>query len=209
MATVSSAGVRVLVVVTLGFHSLEGVALAQRQPRADISAAYQEVIDTSLARSGMRREGGARGWVLDVAVPIARRLSLVGAIDGSYGEETEAASSFGGGTAVSSWTDITYLAGVRFHAASPPRISPFVQVLAGALRSRQKTEYRTQVPAGPYTFSEDVFLLNLGGGISVSLTPRLGLRLGGDLRIDPAAAALEGDDTTMARVLAGMVFKIP
>ena len=104
---------------------------------------------------------------------------------------------------------MTYLAGVRFHPSSPSRVRPFVHVLAGALRSDQREEYKGIPSLGTYSFTGSVFLLNVGGGVNVMFTPRLGVRVGGDVRIDPVALAEQGDDTTMARVLAGMVFTIP
>lgn len=206
MTTWRAIGLRTLMVV-IGVSCQAGGARAQSMHKAELSGAYQFVFDSSLAESGMRRDSGAQGWNLDAAFPLTRRMSLVASVDGSRGRDSQ--EVFDGGTLVSSWTDLVYLGGVRFHPASPARVVPFAQILAGALRSNQTDEYQNAQPLGTYRSSEDVFLVSIGGGLNVMMTPRFGLRFGADIRIDPVGAALQGDDTAMGRAVAGIVLALP
>jgi hypothetical protein len=184
-------------------------ALAQSHRGVEVSVSYQGVTDTSLSENGMRRGAAAHGWNLDVAVPLTAMIGIVGAVDASHGQETQPITSFGGGSLHDSWTDMGYLGGMRWQVPLSSRIAPLFQVLGGILQSRQKTEYHTAQPLPSFSNTEHVWLVDLGAGVNLTITRRLGARFGGDSRIDPVGVALQGDDTTMARVHAGVVFTIP
>ena len=186
-------------------------ARAQELPRAVVSASYMAVVDAALAEGGMRRESGAHGWSADVGMRITRLISLVGSVDGSYGEEEEAVSPlvFGGGTQRSSWTDMAYLGGVRFHFGLERRVVPFLQTLAGLMSTHQTFEYQTVRPGGPFENDERFGVLVPGGGVDIALTRRLGVRLGVDVPIHLQGMIEGGDDTTMTRLVAGVVMRFP
>jgi hypothetical protein len=101
------------------------------------------------------------------------------------------------------------LGGVRFNFPTSSRVSPFAQLLGGVLRSSETIEYQTASPSGPFGDSAQPAILDLGAGLNAMITRRFGIRAGGGLRLDLTGAALGGDDTTMARVFAGVVFAIP
>jgi hypothetical protein len=169
-------------------------------------------VDASLAEGGMRRETGAHGWSVDVEFPIARHVSLVGSADGSYGRETRTVSTFvfGGGTLTNSWTDMAYLAGTRFRLGSGRRVSPFLQTLAGLMTTRQKDVYETvRDSGGPYENYESFFVLVPGGGVDIDLSRRFGVRLSGDVPIHLLNLIFQGDDTTLSRLVAGLVMRFP
>ena len=140
-----------------------------------------------------------------------RWFSLVGAVDLSHGRDTEDVDPAVSGreTVITTWTDLVYLGGLRFHPASPSRIVPFAQVLGGGLHAMEKSEYQTVRPRAPGSSNTDVLLIDLGGGVNLMLTDRIGIRLGADVRIDLENSALNGTDTTMARAVAGIVFGLP
>lgn len=182
---------------------------AQNRRTIEVAAGYQGVPDASLDESGMVRDASARGWTVDVAFPWTRVIALVGAVDGSSGHQTRRAGGiFSSGTVDSSWTDTSYLAGIRWQAARERRISPFVQVLSGVVRARKTLAYHTVPAIGTFSGTDSLWITDVGGGVNLMLTRRLGVRIGGDLRIDPIAAAY-GADSTMGRVYGGVVFRIP
>lgn len=209
MAEPLSRGIKALVLVAALSPGAAETAFAQSQSRVEMSVSYQGVPDASLTQLGMRPAG--QGWNLDAAIRLTPMISLVGGIDGSYSEDNQPTTAFGGGRLYRSWRDIGYLGGVRWYAPLPSRIALFAQAAGGVLDSRRTVEYQTARPfrLSDYTGASPVPIVSLGGGVNVMITRRFGARVGGDVRVDVVGKAFEADDATMARVYAGVVFRIP
>jgi opacity protein-like surface antigen len=111
------------------------------------------------------------GWYVDAAVPVAPSLSGVGEVSGAYKSQDD----FG--------VDLTarlhtFMAGVRFTNATATNMAPFGQVLIGAARGSGSVSGFGVSVGGSGT----EFAFQVGGGVNVMTSDRMGFRLGADYR---------------------------
>jgi hypothetical protein len=181
-----------------------GTALAQDRP--EFSAGWRLLhLSGSDAEgiSGTEDEGVnlPKGWYVDVDVPITPRLSIVGDIGGNYKSEsvsfTEQGISFTGTAKVSAHT---FLGGIRLRATDVPRVSPFAQLLFGAVRGTASVEATVAgVPLIDFDESGTDAAMSLGAGINL-YPGSIGVRLQAEwLKI------LEDDSGNAFRFGAGIV----
>ena len=169
----------------LGFSLLWlGIALpatAQDTPKADVSVGYQAVGVT-----GDVDETFVKGWYADFAGNVTQWLGIVFEVGGAYKSITET-TTFGGVTATAT-ADLSvhqFMGGVRFNARPNPTVTPFGQILVGGVRGA--ADVSGSVTGGGQTFAteSDAFsstnvALQVGGGIDLRITDRVGIRAGGD-----------------------------
>jgi hypothetical protein len=139
-------------------------ATAQGSRGIDLSTGYLNV-----ARS-------MNGMNVQLTSQMTRHLSFVGEIDWSRGPDRETLDPI--------YRDLAGLAGIRFGWQPTPRISPFLQVMAGGLHSTSEAYsymscscFRT----GPVliyepAYTTDYLAIQPGGGVTVMMTPRVGIR---------------------------------
>lgn len=137
---------------------------AQAQTRSEFSAGYQvtHVPDLTLPA----------GWYADISVPVIPMFNVVGEVSGAYKSESLAG--------VSTTAKLhTFLGGARFSGRGTPKVVPFGQVLIGAA----KLNFGVSA-AGTSIFggSDTEFALQLGGGVNVMSSPRVGVRAAVDYR---------------------------
>jgi opacity protein-like surface antigen len=151
--------------------------------------------------------GTMQGANLQVAVPFGDSWSVIGELNIASGRDCRGCDP--------RFSDVSGLAGVRASWLGRRRITPFVQILAGGLHSK----------AEPYswavTFANDVrvgesaagFTVNYlafqpGAGITIRLTPRVGLRLQTDVQVAiPDQQEYEGL-SVFPRTLVGAVVRL-
>src|SRR3954462_359867 len=144
-------------------------AAAQTAP-AELSAGYQftRTPDLNLPL----------GWYVDVAGNVGPMLAVVGEVSGAYKSETMAV----GTSSVDATLRLhTFMGGVRVAARTNPKLVPFGQVLLGAARLSGGV-----TASGPATSvlaasdSDTEFAVQVGGGVNVMASDRVGVRLGAD-----------------------------
>lgn len=186
----------ITIIMLLGITSAHRAA-AQDRPQLLVGAGFVAVTDASMSWSGFVDRPALTGWHVDAGLPLSRRVTLVGEVDGSYGRQHGSGLL---GSYVSTFSDTSYLGGVRFQA-HPAKVVPFVQVLAGILRTREKQTYSTG-PYGPYSFSNSLPVVQPGAGMDVMVNRRFGLRVAADLPFVPYVD-YEGADSSLFRVVVG------
>jgi hypothetical protein len=137
---------------------------AQAQTRSEFSAGYQvtHVPDLTLPA----------GWYADISVPLVPMFNVVGEVSGAYKSESLAG--------VSTTAKLhTFLGGVRFTGRGTPTVVPFGQVLIGAAKLNFGVN---AAGASILSGSDTEFALQLGGGVNVMASPRVGVRAGVDYR---------------------------
>jgi opacity protein-like surface antigen len=105
------------------------------------------------------------GWVFSAAVNPSRWLGVVGEATGSYNNSLD----LGFGQPAVEARVYTFMGGPRFFKQAG-RIAPFGQILAGAANRRIEG------------FSKTSFAFQPGGGVTIFLTERVGVRVAGDYR---------------------------
>jgi hypothetical protein len=155
-------------------------ALAQEAGWIELTAGYLNV------------NGTMHGADLQISLDATRRWTIVGEVAGAYGPDC--------GGCEPDFRDVAALGGVRFSWHPTPRVAPFWHAFAGYLNSTAlgytytvgiagRTEERYQEP---YTI--DYFVLQPGGGITVMMTPRLGIRGQVDLQFNtPVSPGWQGE----------------
>jgi hypothetical protein len=151
--------------------------------------------------------GSMHGANVQVSAELSDRWSLVGELNASEGADCKGCTP--------KYRDIAGLGGVRFGWHPTPRVSPFWQVLAGALRSKAEgysydivrlngaVEQRYQEG---YTVT--YFALQPGGGIDLMVTPRFGIRTQADFQVAiPDQNEWEGF-SIFPRVVTGVVIRV-
>jgi hypothetical protein len=89
----------------------------------------------------------------------------------------------------------TFLAGPRFASRAFAAVTPFAQLLMGGSHISGGVQFDGALTTG--------FTYQPGGGVDLSLTPRVGIRLQGDYRI----VRTQGHNTNASRFLAGVVWR--
>jgi len=122
------------------------------------------------------------GWFADISGNLNRVFSVVGEISGSY--KTFEESFAEGGVNVNVTADLkihTFLGGIRFSGRQNPKFVPFAQALFGVARGSVDVEGKATVGGRTETVTESdsssEFAVDIGGGVNVPLTERLGLRV--------------------------------
>ncbi len=115
------------------------------------------------------RNAGATVYGGEMSLRLARGLELLGNV--AYSEPgLEVGAPILGGLQVANSSVLLYDAGLRLSVpAGRAGITPFVQAGAGAMRQ--------SFEVGPLAARSTSLAYNLGGGVDLDLTPRLGLRL--------------------------------
>lgn len=137
-------------------------AAAQEYRRFDVSGGYSRglFIDFDVDQQ-------FHGWVVSAAGNVRPWLGLVGEAGGNY--ETFSFGEFDLDVSLHS-----FMSGARVQFPSNPRIMPFGQLLAGAVRLAGTAMGRSTV--------ETRFALQPGGGVDVWFTRNVGVRAGADYR---------------------------
>ena len=161
-------------------------ASAQEVSAVELSGGWQ------LIRVGELFEDEAEvvpaGWYVDVAGNVTRMLAIVGQVGGNYKsidvffDEVDAKAH-------------EFLGGVRVSSRANARVVPFGQFLVGATRFRADSDLLG------IDESETDFALQVGGGVNLMATDRIGIRVGADyLRVFS-----EDEGTNVFRFVAGVV----
>lgn len=132
-----------------------GVAPAYAQ---DVTLGYQVQRFSADGES----ETAALGFSGDIAVPLQERIGIVGSIDWSRHSDSVDILDL---SATSNY--FAFAGGVRYSATPAGTIRPYVQALAGIMRSSFDAEVGgTSIDDG----SSTDFMLQLGGGVSVPVS---------------------------------------
>jgi hypothetical protein len=148
-------------------------------PIAELSAGYVLMQDTSVEHRY------PAGWYFAAAANLNQWFGVVGETSGSY--RSNEATFLSGTMTLSERAQVyTFMGGPRFFRKIG-RIVPFGQGLVGIATERlQQTETRTEgYAAGVSTWSPSSSNLAVqpGGGVTIYLAERVGLRVSGDYRI--------------------------
>jgi opacity protein-like surface antigen len=144
-------------------------------PVVEVSGGYMLMRDTELD------ENFPGGWYFSGAANLTRWFGLVAEAAGSYKKVEEGAFGLNFSNRLQLYT---FLGGPRFFYQAG-RVVPFAQVLAGAAHVRLKTEADLPPELGGRmrsNFSETDFAIQPGGGVTIYLSERVGVRLAADYR---------------------------
>ena len=140
-------------------------AVAQETPKAELSGGYQ--------LNRFEKETVPKGWYFDVAGNLNKMIGIVGEVGGVYKSKLD-----------SGITDDTkihqFMGGVRLSGRQNPRAALFGQVLVGAARVSFSESGSVQV--GSITLSinqkdsKTDFAFQIGGGVNVRATGKVGVR---------------------------------
>ena len=156
-------------------------AAAQTVSRAEVSAGHQFLSATLLSRD----ESLPRGWYVDVAGNVTRVLSIVFQTGGNY-KAFEESVSIGIGTVTTNVSMRVHeiLCGVRASARTKSGLSPYGQVLVGAVNGAVAFSQSSTAPGAPRPITSDESATNFafvaGGGLTVGLSRAIGVRGGVD-----------------------------
>ncbi len=159
--------------LVLGLFSLPASAQGN-YPRAELFGGFSfGSIDVSAPRGPSEHEA-AEGFQAAIALNVNRTLGIVADFGGLWGD----LPSFVSGTSSSEGTFrmLHIFAGPRFTKRTN-RIAVFVHVLPGFAQQRETTMERFFfAPPSTRTFTENGFVVALGGGVDVNLGKRLAIR---------------------------------
>ena len=168
-------------------------------PRVDVSAGYTFMRDFSDLPEDLNFPAG---WYAAAGVNLTRWFGIVGEATGSYKRNfdvTEGFLSFSNDASV-----YTLMGGPRF-SGKVGRVVPHVQFLAGGAHLRLTTVFPEELQMrSRMTFRDTQFAFQPGGGVTILVTDRFGVRLAGDYRcIIDFVKGDENDYTNEFRLLAG------
>jgi opacity protein-like surface antigen len=138
------------------------------------------------------------GWYFDMAGTVAPMVKLAFEVSGARKSQTILGLT--GKSRV-----YTYGGGVRIGPKSKMPVSPFVQVLGGAATSSVDVSSPAAGASSSYSQSESKPMLQVGGGVSMDVTRRVGIRAGFDYR---HIFISNGEDTADIRIAVGVVVPI-
>jgi opacity protein-like surface antigen len=188
---------RTIAVLAVGALSLAPATAAYAQepgtipvPLAEISGGYVFMHDFTeeefLGLDGVDFPGG---WYFSGAVNPTRWFGVVGEVSGSYKNHFgvtagpyQVNGDLVGPFRISNdaWVH-TFMGGPRFFG-KVGRVVPFGQFLVGAARMRLKTQFPAELGIDTVEDSTTQFAMQPGGGVTVYLTERVGVRLAADYR---------------------------
>lgn len=170
-------------------------------PVAEVSAGYTFMREYESHGAADNHLDFPAGWYLSGAFNVTRWFGVVLEGTGSYKNNLNFAMP--GLTQSSDLRVLTAMAGGRFFRSSG-RIVPFGQILAGVAHTRSSTEYGGVYP-GRGSILSNRFALQPGGGVTVYLNKRVGVRVSGDFR-SIMDFEDEAEFTHEFRVLSGFTF---
>jgi hypothetical protein len=180
-------GAGLLSLMVIGFAT---PAAAQDAPKAEISAGWQLL--NVKAEGDEERENFPKGWYFDVAGNITPVIGIVGQVSGNY--KTFEEDDFD--------LDIhTFMGGVRVGSQGPVR--GFGQFLVGGARIGASDDIDS--------ISETNMAIQVGGGVNVTGSSAVGLRVGIDwmkVLTKDDGDILGGADVDGIRFTVGVVFGI-
>ena len=159
--------------VTMGFTVAISSASAQNARQTDVAIAY-------VTAGYLGYDYSVQGWNVQLSAQRTRRWTLVG----EFGYERENPNRRG-------WAG---LGGGRFGRRLATRVSPFWQILVGGL-------HETGVGYRKETINS--LAVQPGGGMTLTVTPRFGVRIQADLRF-----GIYGEVSGLSRVVAGGVMRL-
>lgn len=165
-------------------------------PVAEVSSGYVVMRDTSHLA-----ENYPAGWYFSGAFNPIQWFGIVGEVSGSYGSAREWSATEM--TSSNKQQVYTLMAGPRFFR-KVGRVVPFGQFLAGVaqVRTEETLTYGVGAPR-LWSHSHEDFAVQGGGGVTVLLTERVGLRLAGDYRLIVLGLGEEADYHTQFRFVTG------
>jgi hypothetical protein len=144
--------------------ALPDPAAAQDEPKVELSGGWNYFGARINANETWHHLG--RGWYADVAGNLTSTWAVVGQVSGYYTTITEP------GEFDTDFEAHPFLFGVRAKAAARDGATPFVQFLAGATHLKtQQVDVRG---------SETSLTFQAGGGVTLNLGARTGIRVSGD-----------------------------
>jgi opacity protein-like surface antigen len=179
-------------------------ARAQDTPRGDVSAGYQAIMLT-----GDVDETLTKGWYADAAVNLTPLLGIVFEVGGAYKSISESLTFQG--VTVSATADVSvheFMGGLRLNAHPGPTVTPFGQVLFGAVRGSADASISTSGFPEDFSFESDALsstelALQVGGGADIGLSDGIGIRGG----MDYLRVFVEDEGLNAFRFRAGIVFR--
>jgi opacity protein-like surface antigen len=148
------------------------------------------------------------GWYFSGAVNPTTWFGIVGEVSGSYKNNLDI--SYADFQSSNDAQVYTFMGGARFFK-KVGRVVPFGQILTGVAHMRAKSRFTPGIPGFGNTIEESTtdFALQPGGGVTVYLTERVGVRLAGDYRsiIDFAADMEDNEYTNEFRMTAGFTLQ--
>lgn len=165
--------------LVVGFVASLGFAIAI-EPASAQHLWSTEVAVANVTAGYLGYDYSVQGWNVQFGAQRTRRWTLVGEFDA----EREHLNHRG-------WAG---LGGGRFGWRPAPRVSPFFQILAGG-------QFETGVGDRQDTISS--LAIQPGVGMTVRITPRLGVRIQSDLRF-----GLSSDVSGLSRIAVGGVFRL-
>jgi hypothetical protein len=161
-------------ILALGFLSIPASA-QDNYPKAEVFGGFSfGSIEVSAPVRGTSGHEAAEGFQAAIAVNVNRTLGIVADFGGLWGDQR----SFVSGTSFAEGTFrvLHIFAGPRFTKRTN-RIAVFVHVLPGFAQQRETTMERFFfAPPSTRTFTENGFVVALGGGVDVNLGKRLAIR---------------------------------
>ena len=156
-------------------------ATAQDVPRTEFSAGWKllHAMDVFLDAD----ETLPAGWYADIAGNVNDTIAIVGEVAGAYKSFEDSITELGVRVNVTADVKLhTFMGGIRFSQRNP-RVVPFGQVLFGVAHGSANIEGSATVLGRRVTVSEsessNEFGFDAGGGVSINLTDRVGLRVTG------------------------------
>ena len=143
-------------------------------------------ISGDVAGGYLNVSGTMHGGFGQVTFDLGPRWSVFGQVDGSRGHDV--------GDDTTTFRDVGVIGGARRRWQPSPRVSPFWQVGVGALHSEGITD-TVDIRGRPVhdTFTVNYLVLQSGGGVTVMMTPRVGMRAQLDLQFGiPDQSQFEG-----------------
>ena len=177
---------RRLVTLAAAMTMVGGVP-ARAQSGVDVAAGY------------LNAGGTMHGGFGQVSVDLGRHWSIFGQIDATRGREL--------GDETATFRDVAVLGGVRHRWQPTPRVSPFWQVSLGVLHSEGTADYVNILGRHVHeTFTVNYRAIQPGGGVTVMVTPRVGLRGQLDVLLAiPDQSRFEGGSAFVRPAIGGVV----
>ena len=194
-------------VVCLALLSIARPVAAQDKPNVEVSGGYQ-LLHLWVGGDDGGSQPLSKGWSGDIAGNVTSSLGVVFQAGGNYKTETQ---TFSFGDVVATGTAHLkvhqFLGGMRVSARQNKTVTPFGQFLVGAFHISVSAEATATTGGQTITSSSEgesttKFALQVGGGVNIMFSKKIGVRAGADyLRIFGEDAGLNA-----VRVAVGAVF---
>jgi opacity protein-like surface antigen len=183
MRKISHRHIAPLLLATAMVLAVGAPALAQDRPSTDLAVSYSFLHDNDI------KESFPVGWVVAATSHVNDWFGFVGEVGGNYKTLTVS------GTSVDLHLSVhSFLAGPKFSGSAHSTVTPFFQVLLGSARARLAALGESE--------SGSAFAVQPGGGVDISLSKAVAVRLQGDYRL----LRDSGENFSEFRVAAGVVF---